>query len=253
MTELKKMVAFLDKELCLEAFSDSSNNGLQVENSGKVKKVCCGVDASMEFFVAARDAGAHLLICHHGLSWGNSLAHITDLNYTRLKFLIENDMALYAAHLPLDAHPRYGNNALIIKALGLKHLKPFGMYNGSFIGFEGAFDKAMTYSAFKKRVSKVTGCSELQCMDFGRKHIKTVAVVSGGAAGEIAEAGKKGIDVYLSGEAGLVAYSLAQEYGINAVFAGHYATEVFGVRALGELLSKRFSVPSNFIDFNIPY
>ncbi|MBT3192390.1 MAG: Nif3-like dinuclear metal center hexameric protein [Verrucomicrobia bacterium] len=252
MTTLKKIVTFLDEELQITKFKDSSQNGLQVENSGKIRKICCGVDASMETFEAAQALGADLLICHHGLSWGDSLAHITDLNYQRIKFLIEHDMALYASHLPLDAHPRLGNNACIARKLGLRALKPFGNYNGMEIGFEGRLPKPVSYSALKKRVSGVTG-SDLQTMDFGKKRVQTVAVVSGGAAGEIAEAGQKGIDVYVSGEPGLVAYSLAQEYGVNAIFAGHYATEVFGVRAVGEVLQKRFSVTAEFVDLNVPF
>jgi len=239
--------------LKIETFKDSSHNGLQVENSGKIRRICCGVDASMEFFEAAQAKGADLLVCHHGLSWGESLAHITDLNYSRIKYLIEHDMALYASHLPLDAHPRYGNNIGIARALGLRNIKPFGVYNGSEIGFAGRLPKPMGYSAFKKKVSRVTGTEELQTMDFGKRKIQTVAVVSGGAAGEIVEAGQKGIDVYISGEAALSAYSLAQEYRVNAIFAGHYATEVFGVRTLGEVLQKRFSVKAEFIDLDVPF
>ncbi|MCK5851376.1 MAG: Nif3-like dinuclear metal center hexameric protein [Kiritimatiellae bacterium] len=253
MTKLKTIVGFLDRELRIDEFKDSSNNGLQVENSGKIKKVCCGVDASMEFFEAAASKGADLLICHHGMSWGDSLAHITDLNYKRIKFLMEHDMALYASHLPLDAHARYGNNAGIAKALGLGKLKPFGMYNGSYIGFEGCLSKPMGYAAFKKKVSGAMGGAKLHTKDFGKKKVQTVAIVSGGAAGEVAEAGQKGIDVYLSGEPALVAYSLAQEYGINAIFASHYTTEVFGVRALGDLLQKKFAVKAEFLNFNIPF
>lgn len=252
MTALKNIVTFLDRELKIADFKDSSHNGLQVENSGKIRRVCCGVDASMSFFKAARAKGADLVICHHGLSWGESMARITDLNYSRLKFLIENDMALYASHLPLDAHPRHGNNAGIARALGLRNLKPFGVYNGSEIGFAGRLPNPMTYSAFKKKVGTAMG-SELQTMDFGKSRVQTVAVVSGGAAAEIVEAGQKGIDVYLSGEPALMAYSLAEEYKINAVFAGHYATEVFGVRTLGDVLQKRFAVKAEFINMHVPF
>ncbi len=252
MTALKTIVTFLDQELQISRFKDSSHNGLQVENTGKIRKVCCGVDASMETFEAARDRGANLLICHHGLSWGDSLAHITDLNYRRIKFLMEHNIALYASHLPLDAHPRYGNNAGIAKALGLRNLKPFGLYNGTHIGFAGSLPKPISYSTLKKKVSTATR-STLQTMDFGKQKVQTVAVISGGAASEVAEAGQKGIDVYISGEPGLVAYSLAQEYGVNAIFAGHYATEVFGVRTLGEVLAKHFSVKAEFIELNVPF
>jgi len=252
MTTLKTIVTFLDRELEIATFKDSSHNGLQVENSGRISRVCCGVDASMETFEAAQTQGAELLICHHGLSWGESLAHITDLNYRRIRFLIEHDMALYACHLPLDAHPRYGNNAGIVKALGLRNLKPFGLYNGRQIGFAGRLAKPVSYASFKKQVSAATGAA-LQTMDFGKPRVQTVAVVSGGAAAEIAEAGQKGIDVYVSGEPALTAYSLAQEYGVNAIFAGHYATEVFGVRSLGEVLQSRFAVKAEFINLNVPF
>ena len=253
MTKLKSIAEFLDRELKISEFNDRSNNGLQLENSGEIKNVCCGVDASMEFFRAAKEKGADLLICHHGISWGDSLAHISGINYSRIKFLIENDMALYAAHLPLDAHPKYGNNALIAKAVGLKKLKPFGLYNGSYIGFAGTLPKPVEYTAFKNKVIADLNLTTMQSMDFGKKVISSVAVVSGGAAGEIAEAGQKGIDLYISGEPGLAAYSLAQEYATNAIFAGHYATEVFGVRKLGELLKKQFKINYEFIDFKLPF
>ncbi len=249
---LKQITDFLDKQLSISDFQDSSNNGLQVENRSEIKCVCCGVDASMEFFQAAKQAGANLLICHHGLSWGDSLKRITGLNYQRVSYLVNNDIALYACHLPLDAHPQLGNNAQICKALGLIDLKPFGLYNGKEIGFEGRLPKPMRYAQFKQRVAKAVS-PDLRCMDFGKQRVARIAVVSGGAAQEIAEAGEKQIDVYLSGEPALVAYSLAQEYKINAVFAGHYATEVFGVRAIAELLKREFRVKATLLNFGVPF
>jgi dinuclear metal center YbgI/SA1388 family protein len=252
MARLSDIVDFLDRELEVDTFSDSSNNGLQVENSGSVKKICLGVDASMEFFKAAKRSGADLVVCHHGISWNDSLKRITDLNYSRVSFLIKNDIALYACHLPLDAHPRHGNNACICKALGLRNIRSFGLYQGVEIGFEGKLSRVVTYSSFKKIVREVMD-NNIHTMDFGRKTVKSVAVVSGGGADELAEAGKKGIDVFLSGEPKLSAYSLAQEYGINAIFAGHYATEVFGVKRLAELLAGKFRAEALFVDLGIPY
>jgi len=252
VSKLDRIVAYLDKELRIADFDDTSHNGLQVGGPETVRKVCCGVDASMEFFVEAHRRGADLLICHHGISWGDSLKRITGLNYERLAFLIKHDMALYACHLPLDAHPRYGNNAEICRALGLQSIKPFGMYRGVEIGFAGKLPRPVRYTRFKKLVAEATG-GEPRTMDFGKKTIRTVAVVSGGAAAEVEEAGKKGIDAYVSGEPALMAYSLAQEYGINAVFAGHYATEVFGVRALAGQLTRRFKLNAEFIDLRVPF
>jgi dinuclear metal center YbgI/SA1388 family protein len=253
MESLAKITAFLDRELKLASFQDASHNGLQVESTGRVRRVCCGVDASMAFFEAAHARDADLLICHHGISWGDSLARITELNYRRLKFLLAHDMALYACHLPLDAHPVYGNNACIAKALGLRALKPFGDYHGQTIGVAGRLPKPMPYADFKIHAAAAIGTRALQSMDFGGRLVRTVAVVSGGAADMAAEAGRSGMDVYITGEPMLQAHSVAEEYRLNVIFAGHYATEVFGVRALGSLLEKHFAVKSEFIDLAVPY
>lgn len=252
MTALKTIVAFLDRELNLAGFKDDSHNGLQVENSGNIRRVCVGVDASLAFFESAARLQADLVVCHHGMSWGDSLSRITDLNYKRVKFLLDHDMALYACHLPLDAHPKYGNNARICKALGLRQLQPFGAYHGVPLGFKGVLPRSMSYSEFKRRAHRVFGHTA-GTMDFGKRQVRTVAVVSGGAADQIAEAGQGGVDVYVSGEPKLMAYNLAQEYRINAIFAGHYATETFGVKAVADLLSKRFHVEAGFINMKIPY
>jgi len=253
MESLAKITAFLNRELKTESFQDSSHNGLQVENTGRVRRACCGVDASMSFFEAALARKADLLICHHGISWGDSLARITDMNYRRLKFLLEHNMALYACHLPLDAHPVHGNNAGIADALGLRARKPFGIYHGQRIGISGRLAKPMPYAEFKIHAAAAIGVPSLQCMDFGKRVVRTVAVVSGGAADLAAEAGQAGVDVFLSGEPALLAYGMAEEYRLNVVFAGHYATEVFGVRALGHLLEKHFAVQSEFINLAVPF
>jgi len=212
MKSLETIVAFLDQELNIKAFADSSHNGLQVENSGKIARVAVGVDASCAFFAEAARRKAQMVICHHGLSWGDSLKRISGLNYRRLKFLLDHDMALYACHLPLDAHPRLGNNAQIARVLGLQRLKPFGLYHGVTIGFCGSLPEAIPYAAFKSRVQRIMG-NTVGMMDFGKRRVRTVAIVSGGAdAEQIDEAGQKGIDVYVSGEPKLAAYNLAQEH-----------------------------------------
>ncbi len=254
MASLHAIVGCLDRELNTESFQDASHNGLQVENDGLVRKVCCGVDASMAFFEAAAQQGADLLICHHGISWGDSLCRITELNYRRVKFLMDHNMALYAAHLPLDAHRVYGNNACIANALGLRNVRPFGEYKGQSIGFPGRLGKAVSIGSFVKRVQGIMEREDdLQVMDFGADTVKSVAVVSGGAADMVAEAGRKGIDVLVTGEPVLAAYSVAQEYGVHVVFGGHYATETFGVRALAQLVERQFDVESSFIQMHVPY
>ena len=253
MEKLSRVVSFLDKELKIDEFEDSSNNGLQVECLEQIGKICLGVDASMEMLEESVQRGADMVVCHHGLSWGDSLKRITGQNYRKVAFLINNGMALYGCHLPLDAHPKYGNNAVMCKELGLRNLRAFGAYADRQIGFVGELPKPISYNAFKKRILRVTGRDGLQSMDFGKQRIRRVAVVSGGAADLVIEAGEKGIDLYISGEPKLMAYCAAQEYEINAVFAGHYATEVFGVKALAALLARRMKVKTEFVDLKIPY
>ncbi|MBU1693538.1 MAG: Nif3-like dinuclear metal center hexameric protein [Verrucomicrobia bacterium] len=252
MTKLDRIVACLDRELRGERFRDDSHNGLQVANDGRVTRVCGGVDANLEFFEEAQRRGADLLICHHGLSWGDSMTRLTGLQYRRVAFLVRHNMALYASHLPLDAHPRLGHNAQICRALGIRGLKPFGRYHGTEIGWSGRLARPMSYAAFKKRVEALVH-NRLQTMDYGPRVIRTVAVVSGGAASLVEEAGRAGMDVFLSGEPALQARTSAMEYGVNAVFAGHYATELFGVKALAGYLARRFRLPCETVDFRVPF
>ena len=251
MATALEIARFLDKSLRVSSFEDRSNNGLQVASRGNVQSVCCGVDASLDFFRAAQAQGAGLVVCHHGLSWGDSLRRITDLNYERISFLIRHNMALYACHLPLDAHPRHGNNAQICAAIGIGKLRPFGMYHGQCIGFGGSLSRPMPYARFLSLVEKQIGPA--RCMPFGKSTVQSIAVVSGGAADHVVEAAEQAYDVFLSGEATLSAYHEAKERAIHAIFAGHYATETFGVKALAKLLGKRFRLPAEFVDFSIEF
>lgn len=247
-----ELADFLDKTLDVAAWQDVSHNGLQVAANGPVRRICCGVDADMAFFEAAAVKKADFLICHHGLSWGDSLSRITGLNYRRIKFLLAGNTALYACHLPLDAHPEFGNNAQLCSALKLRNIRKFGNYHGSMIGFSGLLPRPMPLSRFKVLAAGILQ-SELRTMEFGPKVVRSVAVVSGGAADLVEEAGKEHLDVFLSGEPTLQAWSLAREYGVNALFGGHYATETFGVRALAHLLAREFKLKTEFIGFAVPF
>ena len=252
MAKLSEIAGFLDARLRVADFQDVSNNGLQVENGGGVSRVCCGVDASLEFFEAAAAKGADLVVVHHGISWGDSLKRITGVNYRLVRFLLEHGMALYACHLPLDAHPEFGNNARIAAALGLRGVRPFGTYHGQAIGVRGALPRALDFAAFRDKVAKAVS-PRLAEMSFGRAKIRTVGIVSGGASEMADQAAEAGLDAYLTGEATLVGYNLARHLGIHVVAAGHYATERFGVTALGELLHGAFGLPFEFIDLGLPY
>ncbi len=251
--ELKPFVRALDELLALENFSDdTANNGLQLANSGSVTHVAVGVDVSLRFLRAAAEEGADCVIAHHGLSWKNSLAYVTGLNYELVSFAIQNDIAIYAAHLPLDAHPKYGNNAQLCAALGLKKVTLGFPYHGMPIGYTGEFTTPISMDDVLERV-QARIAPQAKALAFGKQKITRVGVVSGGASDMIALASEMNCDLFLTGEPSLVGYNMAENLGMNVIFGGHYATETFGVRALGKWLTQKFRIPSSFIDFGIEY
>ncbi|MBQ9694022.1 MAG: Nif3-like dinuclear metal center hexameric protein [Kiritimatiellae bacterium] len=248
-----EIAARLDAELSLNAYKDVSNNGLQLENQGPINRVATAVDASIETFEAAAAQGAQMVIVHHGFSWGNSLARITGLNYQLLACAMRLNLAVYGAHLPLDAHQELGNNAQIAKALNLQHLTRFLDYHGQKIGFSGTLPEPLSRDAFVAQINRVVRNPRLERLDFGPEVIRTVGICSGGAPEGVEQAAAEGLDAYLCGEMNLVAYNLARQLKVNAYFAGHYATERFGVRALGEWLAGQTDLDVTFIDFDLPY
>ncbi len=248
-----EIAALLDAELRLNAFKDVSNNGLQLENRGEIFSVATAVDASIETFEAAALRGAQMVIVHHGFSWGGSLARITGLNYRLLECAIRLNLAVYAAHLPLDAHPQLGNNAQLAKGLALQNVRPFMDYHGQKIGFAGDLQEPLSRDAFAALVTKVVQPKRLERLDYGPERIQRVGICSGGAPEGVENAAAEGLDAYLCGEVNLVAYNLAKQLNMNGFFAGHYATERFGVRALGEWLSEKATLDVSFIDFELPF
>lgn len=248
-----ELAARLDETLRPQTFRDASNNGLQIENEGAIERIAAAVDASLETFERAVACGARFLIVHHGLSWGDSLARIDGLNRKCLAYALRHDLALYASHLPLDAHPTFGNNARLAAALGLTRIRPFMAYHGQKIGFAGVLPEPLGRDAFAEKVRAAVRPRRLERFDFGPETIRTVGVCSGGAAEGIDAAAREGLDLYLSGEATLQGYNLARQWGQNACFAGHYATERLGPRALGEWLAGETALPCTFIDLDLPY
>lgn len=252
---LARIVNWLDRTLDLPAFAgDHSNNGLQVEGASRgVTKVVCGVDASPEFHEEARRRGAQLLLVHHGISWGNSLARIAGPAYRLVAPLVRADLALYAAHLPLDAHPALGNNAQIAKALGLRSVRPFGVYRGFSIGMRGSFPRALPWDEVKNRFRAICPGGRFDSVDAGKKTVRTVGIVSGGGADEFQQAVDAGLDAFLTGEFGLQHRNAVLAAPIDLAAAGHYATERFGVRALGEAVAAEFGIECEFVDFSLPW
>ena len=234
--KLDKITAWLDKTLNVAAFDDVSNNGLQVERSevrGRRPEVRCvafAVDASVRAVEAAAKAGAQLLVVHHGISWGGGIRRVSGGVGRVIRAAIGNNLALYACHLPLDAHPTLGNNAQLAKLLGLKRVKPAFSYHGNVIGLTGVLERleALESLASLERLDKLEGLAAPL----------TLGLCSGGA-GEFAEAAKDlGCDLYLTGEASWGDVIAAENCGMRMMCLGHYETEVWGVRAVAKAMRK---------------
>ena len=247
MTALNDIVTLLDSTLRIGEIRDASVavNGLQVENNGQVTKVALAVDGSQKSIDDAIAAGADLLVLHHGIYWCG-LRPMTGWFKKKIESCLQHNLAIYSAHLPLDLHPELGNNAGLAKALGLQDCRPEVDYHGTMIGVSGFFAGTVgELRAAYARVcqSEVTGIAHDATAPAGR-----VAICSGGAGEEIYQMQAKGYGTYLTGEENHWVRNAAEDMGINILFAGHYATETFGVKALGELLAKEFGLPIVFID-----
>ena len=251
MADRDRITAYLDELLQPEAFEDYGPNGLQVPGAREVSTVATGVSAHRELFERAAEAGAELVLCHHGILWNSQPRTVTEQLKERLAILIERDMSLAAYHLPLDAHPEVGNNALICRALGLEVGEPFGNVKGRPIGFVGRSADGLAFTELRDRCEQVFGRAPF-VWEHGPDTVRSVGVVSGGGASDLAQAAAAGLDAFLTGEPSEPAMADASEGGIHFIAAGHYATETFGVRRLGELVAERFGVRHEFIEVPNP-
>ncbi len=247
MTKLTEITHLLDTTLRVAEVKDASValNGLQIENNGEVSRVAVAVDGSQQTIDAAIAAGADLLILHHGIYWCG-LRPMTGWFKKKIVSCLEHNLAIYSAHLPLDMHPELGNNAGIAAALGLTECTPEVDYHGTLIGQSGTFHGTVGELREKYAAicgSKVTGHVIDPSAAAGR-----VAVCSGGAGDVIYQMHAKGYTTYLTGEENHWVVNAAADMGMNILFAGHYATETFGVKSIGSLLEKKFALPVIFID-----
>jgi dinuclear metal center YbgI/SA1388 family protein len=249
---LNDLIAELDALLEPSRFRDYGPNGLQVPGKPTVARVATGVSASAELFERALAAQADLILVHHGLFWGRGPAPIDPTMKRRLKLLFEADVSLVAYHLPLDAHPTVGNNALIASALGAETHTPFGEHEGEPIGVLARFaGDGMDATELRARVAELTEREPLS-FDAGPPQVRKLAIVSGAGASYLDEAIAVGADAFLTGEPAERVMTQAREGAIHFIAAGHYATETFGVKALGEHLAERHGVEHVFIDVPNP-
>jgi len=223
---------------------DGAVNGLQVENSGTVTRIAATVDASLATVKMTVAAKADLLIVHHGLFWSPSHPW-TGTKYELLRLLLDHNIAVYSSHLPLDAHPRLGNNARLCAAVGLQKLRPFFFSHGQCIGFQAR--ARISRSELAGRLTRATGAKP-HIIPGGPETCRRIGVVTGGAGGELKQAAQEGVDTFITGEGPHWTYAAAEDFGINVLYGGHYATETFGVKALAAHLSRKFKVPWAFLD-----
>ncbi len=243
---LKKIVNFCDTLLKTTQFSDwpGAQNGLQIENSGSVTRIAAVVDASLATVRMAVASKANLIIAHHGLFWGPSHPW-TGKRYELLRLLLDHDVALYSSHLPLDAHPRVGNNALLCRALGFKQLKPFFQSKGQMIGWQTEIKIDRTDLA--ARLGGILGRPPV-LLPGGNQQCRRIGVVTGGAGDELKIAADECVDTFITGEGRHWTYALAEDLALNVFYGGHYATETFGVKALAAAVAKRFKISWEFLD-----
>jgi len=243
---LSTIVRYCDRTLKTSEIEDYKGavNGLQVENDGRVTRIAAAVDGSLATARMAVEAGADLLIVHHGLFWGPSHPW-TKNRYALLKELLGANLAVYSSHLPLDAHPKFGNNAGLCSVLGFKNLEPFFFDRGMHLGFQA--NVRVSREALANKLTKALG-PEPTILPGGPKQCRRVGVVTGGAGAELFKAASEGVDTFITGEGPHHTFGMAEDAGINVFYGGHYATETFGVKSLAAHLAKKYKLSWTFLD-----
>jgi dinuclear metal center YbgI/SA1388 family protein len=238
-----KIIEFCNEYLKVKDFEDYCCNGLQIEGVVDIKKIITGVSLSKQLIEAGIERQADMIMVHHGIFINDipSPLRLTGLSRNRIKLLLENNINLAGYHLPLDAHPVIGNNISLCKLLGVKNVKPLS------IGFIGELDKEMSFEKFKKAVEDKL-CTQSFVIAAGKKNVKKIAIISGGASPRFEEAFLAGADVFLAGDIREEVVRKIEEVGIDFINAGHYNTEKEGIRNLGNLVAKKFKVEAEFVD-----
>lgn len=244
---LQELVSDLDGYLKTSSYRDASLNGLQVDGgNARISKIAFAVDAGLSVINEAIECGANLLVTHHGLFWGSEQP-ITKTHGKRISALIQGACSLYVSHLPLDGHPEVGNGAELAKFIGLTSIFPFCEYEGSFIGAKGSYSTPLSRDEALAKVAKISN-SKILSLPFGPETISTVGVVTGSGSFAIPLCASEGVDLLVSGEPKQEAYHAARDLGVNCIFAGHYATETFGVKALSRYINERFKIDTIYIE-----
>jgi dinuclear metal center YbgI/SA1388 family protein len=247
-----EIIAFCDELLDAAAFGDYCPNGLQVPGATEVRKIATGVSAHLDLLERARDADAQLVLAHHGLFWDSQPRALSEPMAARLRMTLEAGLSVAGYHLPLDAHPGIGNNALLCRQLGFEATaEAFAETRGRPIGTIGRRESPLAAAALFSAVQEAAGREPLVFAS-GPAEVRSIGIVTGGGAGYLHEAIGRGLDALVTGEASEPAMADAREGGLHFIAAGHYATETFGIRCLGELVAEEFEVDHEFIDIPNP-
>jgi dinuclear metal center YbgI/SA1388 family protein len=246
MTDLDEIVAFLDREMKVSAIPDypGAMNGLQLANEGSVKRVIAAVDASLPVIQSACAAGPALLIVHHGMFWQGAQP-VTGALFRKLKIAMESGLAVYSCHLPLDVHAEWGNNVQLARAIGLHDLRPFFDQKGIHLGLRGKWNRSR--KDLLDVLDQVLG-GRIHLCPAGPEFPSQVGIITGGAGSEVSKVASLGVDTFITGEGPHWSYPMAEELGMNLIYAGHYATETFGVKALAQVVAREFRLQWNFLD-----
>lgn len=248
MTTLKQLTDFLDALLEPDKFpGDLSNNGLQIEASETVGKALFAVDASLELINIAAERKADFIFVHHGISWGDGLKRLTGFNAGRVGALFRRGISLYAVHLPLDAHPIVGHNAILAKTIGIEGAVPFGQYHGAEIGYAGTLPKPTPLRDIANTLQSSLGGIPKIFGDPG-VNVTRVGVVSGGAGDMAPQAAAAGLDAYITGEVSHQNIHHIAESGVPVLALGHYASEKPGVLTVMEMVADKLDITCEFID-----
>ena len=248
MAQLTSIIGYVDNLLQPKLFNDSALNGLQVDaGEGTIRIVAYAVDAGLSVIERAIAEEAQLLIVHHGLFWGK-VHPISGAFGEKIKILLKQRCSLYASHLPLDASLEVGNGVELARFFGLKQIEGFCEYNGKMVGAKGILEKPVELEYFTERAAGMVGLAGPLVLPFGNREIRRVGIVTGSGAFAITPCQQEGLDLLISGEPKQEVYHQARELHMNALFLGHYATEIFGVRALAQRLEENFDVRTFFIN-----
>jgi dinuclear metal center YbgI/SA1388 family protein len=251
MAACNQIIGYLDDLLNPTAYDDYGPNGLQVPGSEQIQTVVTGVSANADLFARAREEDADLVLVHHGLFWAGPPRPLDRASKRRLQLLFDADLALAAYHLPLDGHLEVGNNALLAAGLGATDLQPFAEHGAATIGVAARFEAPVARDELLARVERLCGQPPL-AFAYGPDPVGTIGIVSGAGSDYLGEAADRGLDAFMTGEPTERAMADARERDLTYVAAGHYATEVLGVRGLGERLAARFNVRHVFVQVSNP-